>query len=300
MIIPPKLKKGDTIGIVSTARKISLAELKPAINIIERWGLQIKLGAHLFEEDNQFAGTILQRTSDLQTMIDDDSIKAILCARGGYGTVQIIDQIDFSKIIKNPKWIIGYSDVTVLHSHLNTLGIATMHATMPVNFLTNTKQALESLKNTLFGKTSILECDTHPFNRLGIAEGEIVGGNLSILYSLLGSNSDINTAGKILFIEDLDEYLYHIDRMMTNLKRNGKLDNLQGMIVGGMNDMNDNEIPFGKSAEQIILDYTKDYGFPICFGFPAGHLDDNRAILLGTKSKVEITAKKVIFSNNFQ
>lgn len=300
MIIPPKLKKGDTIGIVSTARKISLAELKPAINIIESWGLQIKLGANLFEEENQFAGNILQRTSDLQSMIDDESIKAVLCARGGYGTVQIIDQIDFSKLIKNPKWIIGYSDVTVLHSHLNNLGVATMHATMPINFLTNTKQALESMKHTLFANTSILEYDTHPFNKLGIAEGEIVGGNVSILYSLLGSNSDINTDGKILFIEDLDEYLYHIDRMMMNLKRNGKFEKLRAMIVGGMNHMNDNDIRFGKSAEQIILEHTKEYNFPICFGFPAGHLDDNRAILLGTKSKVEITATKVIFSNNFQ
>lgn len=300
MIIPPKLKKGDTISIISSARKISLAELKPAINIIENWGLQIKLGAHLFKEDNQFAGTILQRTSDLQTTIDDKSIKAVLCARGGYGTVQIIDQIDFSKLIKNPKWIIGYSDVTVLHSHLNTLGIASMHASMPVNFLTNTKQALESMKHTLFANTSIVDCDTHPFNKLGSAEGEIVGGNLSILYSLLGSNSDVNTAGKILFIEDLDEYLYHIDRMMMNLKRNGKFEKLRAMIVGGMNHMNDNDIRFGKSAEQIILEHTKEYDFPICFGFPAGHLDDNRAILLGTKSKVEITATKVIFSNNFQ
>tara|TARA_E500000331_G_C17266011_1_gene717183 strand:+ start:3248 stop:4153 length:906 start_codon:yes stop_codon:yes gene_type:complete len=300
MIIPPKLKKSDTIGIVSTARKISLAELKPAINIIESWGLKIKLGANLFEEDNQFSGDILQRTSDLQRMIDDESIKAVLCARGGYGTVQIIDKIDFSKLIKNPKWIIGYSDVTVLHSHLNTLGVATMHATMPINFLTNTKQALESLKKTLFGYTSILEYDTHPFNKLGIAEGEIVGGNLSIFYSLLGSNSDINTAGKILFIEDLDEYLYHIDRMMMNLKRNGKFEKLRAIIVGGMNDMNDNDIPFGKSAEQIILEHTNEFDFPICFGFPAGHLNDNRAILLGTKSKVEIAAKKVIFSNNFQ
>jgi muramoyltetrapeptide carboxypeptidase len=300
MIIPPKLKKGDTIGIVSTARKISLVELKPALSIIESWGVQIKLGSNLFEEDNQFSGTSLQRTSDLQCMIDNDSVKAILCARGGYGTVQIIDQIDFSKLLKNPKWIIGYSDVTVLHSHLNTLGVATMHATMPINFLTNTKQALESLKKTLFGNTSILEYDTHPFNKLGIAEGEIVGGNVSILYSLLGSNSDINTDGKILFIEDLDEYLYHIDRMMINLKRNGKFERLRAMIVGGMNNMNDNDIPFGKSAEQIILEHTKEFDFPICFGFPAGHLNDNRAILLGVKSKVEIGAKKVIFSNNFQ
>lgn len=300
MIIPPKLKIGDTIGIISTARKISLAELKPAITIIESWGLQIKLSNNLFEEDNQFSGTVPERAFDLQSMIDDDSIKGVLCARGGYGTVQIIDQIDFSALIKNPKWVIGYSDVTVIHSHLHNLGIATLHATMPINFSTNSQAALTNLKKILFGNAPIIECDAHPLNKLGAAKAEIIGGNLSILYALLGSRSDINTDGKILFIEDLDEYLYHIDRMIMSLKRNGKLDSLKAMIVGGMNDMNDNQIPFGKTAEKIIFDYTKDYDFPICFGFPAGHLQDNRPIVLGAKSKVEITAKKVIFSNNFQ
>ena len=300
MIIPPKLKIGDTIGIVSTARKISLDELTPAIDIIKSWGLQIKLGANLFEEYHQFSGTIAQRTSDLQTMIDDDSINAILCARGGYGTVQIIDQINFTELKKNPKWIIGYSDITILHSHLNNLDIASLHASMPINFSTNSSQSLVSLKKSLFEFTSPIEIPSHPFNKLGVAEGEIIGGNLSILYSLLGSKSDINTSGKILFIEDLDEYLYHIDRMIMSLKRNEKLNQLKGMIVGGMNDMNDNKIPFGKTAEQIIFDYTKDYTFPICFNFPAGHLQDNRTIILGAKSKLEITERKVIFSNNFQ
>ena len=300
MIIPPKLKIGDTIGIVSTARKISLDELTPAIDIIKSWGLQIKLGANLFEEYHQFSGTIAQRTSDLQTMIDDDSINAILCARGGYGTVQIIDQINFTELKKNPKWIIGYSDITILHSHLNNLDIASLHASMPINFSTNSSQSLVSLKKSLFEFTSPIEIPSHPFNKLGVAEGEIIGGNLSILYSLLGSKSDINTSGKILFIEDLDEYLYHIDRMIMSLKRNEKLNQLKGMIVGGMNDMNDNKIPFGKTAEQIIFDYTKDYNFPICFNFPAGHLQDNRTIILGAKSKLEITERKVIFSNNFQ
>ena len=300
MIIPPKLKIGDTIGIVSTARKISLDELTPAIDIIKSWGLQIKLGANLFKEYHQFSGTIAQRTSDLQTMIDDDSINAILCARGGYGTVQIIDQINFTELKKNPKWIIGYSDITILHSHLNNLDIASLHASMPINFSTNSSQSLVSLKKSLFEFTSPIEIPSHPFNKLGVAEGEIIGGNLSILYSLLGSKSDINTSGKILFIEDLDEYLYHIDRMIMSFKRNEKLNQLKGMIVGGMNDMNDNKIPFGKTAEQIIFDYTKDYNFPICFNFPAGHLQDNRTIILGAKSKLEITERKVIFSNNFK
>ena len=293
MIIPSKLTRGDKIGIISTARKISLEELSPAINPLESWGLEVVLAENLFEEDNQFAGAVKQRTTDLQSMINNDKIKAILCARGGYGTVQIIDNIDFTNLKKNPKWIVGYSDVTVLHSHLHNLGVASMHATMPKNFATNTKDALKSLKKSLFREETIVECDPHPFNKKGRIEAEIVGGNLSILYSLLGSDSDIDTDGKILFMEDLDEYLYHIDRMIMNLKRNGKFENLKALIVGGMSDMNDNDIPFGKTAEQIILEHTKDYDFPICFGFPAGHINDNSAIVFGVKSLLEISAKKV-------
>jgi muramoyltetrapeptide carboxypeptidase len=293
MIIPEKLKIGDKIGIVSTARKITLEELSPAIKLLENWGFEVVFGANLFEENNQFSGTIGQRTADLQSMIDNDAIKAILCARGGYGTVQIIDKIDFSSLKKTPKWIIGYSDVTVLHSHLNNLGIASLHATMPINFANNSNESLQSLKNSLFGKSNRIERKSHAFNRLGQVDAEIVGGNLSILYSLLGSNSDIDTEGKILFIEDLDEYLYHIDRMMMNLKRNGKLAKLKALIVGGMNGMNDNEIPFGKSIEEIILEHTKEYDYPICFGFPAGHINDNRCIKLGVKSVLKITANGV-------
>jgi len=296
MIIPEKLKIGDKIGIISTARKITMEELRPAINTLESWGLKVVLGNNLFQEDNQFSGTVVQRTADLQSMIDDDSVKAIFCARGGYGTVQIIDTINFTNLIKNSKWIIGYSDVTVLHSHLNNLGIASLHATMPINFESNTKESLSSLKSSLFGNLNSIECKAHPFNKFGKIEGNIVGGNLSILYSLLGSQSDIDTTDKILFIEDLDEYLYHIDRMMMNLKRNGMLRNLKGLIVGGMSDMNDNSIPFGKTAEQIILEFTKDYDFPICFGFPAGHLTDNRCVRLGIHSVLEISKNGVSLS----
>ena len=293
MILPEKLKIGDKIGIVSTARKITLEELKAAILILESWGLEIVLGQNLFKENNQFSGTVEQRTTDLQSMIDNDAIKAILCTRGGYGTVQIIDNINFYSLQKKPKWIIGYSDVTVLHSHLNNLGIASLHATMPINFSNNSNESLQSLKNSLLGKSNRIECKSHTFNRLGQVDTEIVGGNLSILYSLLGSNSNIDTEGKILFIEDVDEYLYHIDRMMISLKRNGKLAKLKGLIVGGMNDMNDNEIPFGKSAEEIILEYTKEYDYPICFDFPAGHINDNRCIRLGVKSVLKITENGV-------
>ena len=294
MIIPKKIKVGDKIGIISTARKINLEELTPAIKMLEIWGLQVVLGLNLFEVDNQFSGTVKQRTADLQAMIDDESIAAILCARGGYGTVQLIDNIDFSNLKKTPKWIVGYSDVTVLHSHLNKLGIASLHATMPINFKTNVKESLASLKNGLFGNENNILCGPHPFNKFGKVEAEVVGGNLSILYSLLGSNSDVDTDGKILFIEDLDEYMYHVDRMMINLKRNGKLKNLKALIIGGMNDMNDNTIPFGKTAEEIILEYTKDYDFPICFGFPSGHLDDNRTLVFGIECTLEINENGVI------
>ena len=293
MIIPKKLEAGDKVGVISTARKITIEELSPAIKTLESWGLKVVFGINLFQEEDQFSGTVEQRTADLQSMIDDNSIKAILCARGGYGTVQIIDSIDFTNLKINSKWIVGYSDVTVLHSHLNNLGIASLHATMPINFKSNTKESLSSLKNSLFGNLNSIECKAHPLNKFGKIEGDIVGGNLSILYSLLGSDSDIDTTGKILFIEDLDEYLYHIDRMMINLKRNGMLGKLKGLIVGGMSDMNDNSIPFGKTAEQIILKHTKNYDFPICFGFPAGHLSDNRCVRLGINSVLEISKNGV-------
>ena len=296
MIIPEKLKIGDKIGIISTARKITIEELSPAIKTLESWGLKVVFGINLFQEEDQFSGTVEQRTADLQSMIDDNSIKAILCARGGYGTVQIIDSIDFTNLKKNSKWIVGYSDVTVLHSHLNNLEIASLHATMPINFVSNTNDSLKSLKNALLGNLNSAKCKAHPLNKFGKIEGDIVGGNLSILYSLSGSQSDINTAGKILFIEDLDEYLYHVDRMMMNLKRSRMLGKLKGLIVGGMSNMNDNSISFGKTAEQIILDHTKDYDFPICFGFPAGHLSDNCSLRLGVNSVLEINKNGVSLS----
>ena len=296
MRIPHKINIGDKIGIISTARKISLIELNPAVTILESWGLEVVFGSFLFEEYNQFSGNIKQRRIDLQNMINDDSIKAILCARGGYGTVQIIDKINFNNLLSNPKWIIGYSDVTVLHSHLNKIGIASLHASMPINFYKNTKESLESLRKVLFGIENIIKTPLNRFNKLGSVKTEIVGGNLSILYSLLGSASDLNTTGKILFIEDLDEYLYHVDRMMISLQRNGKFKNLKGMIIGGMNDMHDNDIPFGKTVSEIILTYIKEYNFPVCFGFPAGHLKDNRAFSLGVPSLLEVKKNEVILS----
>lgn len=293
MIIPKTLKKGDKVSIISTARKITIQELIPSIKILQSWGLEVVFGENLFKENNQFSGTKKQRVEDLQNAINDNSISAILCARGGYGTVQIIDDINFSNLKKNPKWIIGYSDVTVLHSHLHNFGIATLHASMPIDFVKNTEESLNSLKNILFKGKNTIEYNSQKINNIGNVNSEIVGGNLSILYSLIGSDSDINTNGKILFIEDLDEYLYHIDRMMINLKRNGKFENLAALIVGGMSDMNDNEISFGKSVIEIISECVAEYNYPVCFNFPVGHLDDNRTIILGQQSELIISEKTI-------
>ena len=292
------LNVGDKVGIISTARKISFNELNLPIEIIKGWGLQVVLSNNLFCEENQFSGTIKQRSDDLQQMIDDNSIKAIFCARGGYGTVQIVDNIDFTSLRINPKWIVGFSDITVLHSHLNMLGFASIHATMPINFKNNTSKSLDSLMNSLFGIKNQIECLAHPFNQSGRIDAEIVGGNLSVLYSLIGSPSDLNTDGKILLIEDIDEYFYHLDRMMINLKRNGKFSKISGLIVGGMSNMNDNIIKFGKTANEIILEYTKEYNIPTCFSFPAGHIDDNRSIKFGVISTLEISHNGVRLSQS--
>jgi muramoyltetrapeptide carboxypeptidase len=294
--IPFYLKKGDSIAMVATARKVSETEMEPAIKKFQSWGLKVQLGRNLFKDQNQFAGSDEDRIADFQKALDDDTIKAIIVARGGYGTVRIIDNLDFSIFKNNPKWIVGYSDVTVLHAHIHqNYAIETLHATMPINFLPDgsDNNAILSLKKALFGENLTYQIECHKLNVEGKSEGAVVGGNLSLLYALGGSNSVIDTKGKILFIEDLDEYLYHIDRMMINLKRSGKLKNLAGLIVGGMTEMKDNTIPFGKNAYEIIADTIKEYQFPVCFGFPAGHMEDNRALILGRKIRLEVLSNKV-------
>ncbi len=294
---PPLLQSGDVVGICSTARKISETELLPAISVLNSWGLEVKPGKTLGAEHHQFAGNDDLRTRDFQEMIDDPEVKAIFCARGGYGTVRIIDHLDFSKFKTNPKWIIGYSDITVLHSHVNSnFGIETLHGSMPINFASNSEKALESLRIAAFEGTVECSTNSHRANRTGNASAELVGGNLSILHNLLGSDSDINTSGKILFLEDLDEYLYHIDRMMMALKRNGKLENLAGMLIGGMTDMNDNTIPFGSTAVEIIKEICSNFNYPIGFGFPAGHLDNNNALIIGRKTEFLVSEDGISLS----
>lgn len=296
MIIPPFLQKGDTIAIVATARKNNDDNLKPAISWLKKWGLEVVIGNTIGLRHHQLAGTDEQRAADFQKQLDNPNIKAIWCVRGGYGTVRMIDLLDFTKFKQHPKWIIGFSDVTVLHSHLNTLGFASIHGIMPVSSKAS-EEAKETLRKALFGEPLSYTLPYDTMNRFGVAKGELVGGNLSILYSLLGSESAIDCSDKILFIEDLDEYLYHMDRMMMNLKRNGCLESLKGIIVGGMTKMRDNEVPWGKNALEIIEEVTKKYNIPIIYNFPAGHITDNRALIIGKQVTMDVNSleSKVVF-----
>lgn len=283
---PSKLIKGSKVRIISTARKISPGEVKPAIELLESWGLVVELGDHLFSTHNQFAGTDTERLEDLQNALNDESVDMVWCARGGYGTVKLIDQVDFTAFLNKPKWVVGYSDITSLLCHTTShLHVESLHATMPIN-VTNFSDAkqletTESLRKVLFGESMSYQLSNHPLSKPGDCSGSIIGGNLSIVYSLLGSASSPNTDGKILFLEDLDEYLYHIDRMMVNLKRNGLLDNLSGLLIGGMTDMNDNTVPFGKTSEEIILEYVESQPYPVYFGFRAGHMSPNLTLPFG-------------------
>lgn len=290
MISLAPLQQGNTIAIVATARKVSPEEMQPAIDILKSWGLNVVTGKNLYKQDNQFAGTDAERAADFQWVLNDKNIQAILFARGGYGTVRMIDGIDFSNFQKNPKWLIGFSDITVFHSHVHThFGIETLHSPMAINFPKASEETLSRIKNILFGKPFGFTISGSSFNRKGNAKGIVIGGNLSLLFALAGTASDIDPHGKILFIEDLDEYLYHIDRMMMQLKRSGKLKNLAGLIVGGMSDMRDNTIPFGKTAEEIISEHVAEYNYPVCFNFPAGHIANNQPLILGREVELMVS-----------
>lgn len=291
---PGNLQKGSLVGIVSTARAISIDELRPLLELLDSWGLKARVGATIGAVCNQYAGDDALRARDLQQMLDDNTIDAIWCARGGYGTVRIIDRLDFTSFLKNPKWLIGYSDVTVLHSHLHNLGVETMHANMATEIADKSHQTRQSVRQVLFGESYQLRFKPGvEMGRGGNASGQLVGGNLSLLYALVGSPSAIDTKGKILFIEDLDEMLYHIDRMMFNLKRNGLLDQLSALVVGGMSDMKDNTIPFGKTAQAIVWEAVKDYDYPVVFNLPAGHIMDNQALILGRMAQLQAGQEEV-------
>lgn len=293
-IIPPYLKKDDTILIIGTARARNKETVQPAIDILKSWGLNVELGKNLFKVHHQFAGTDKERAEDLQWAINHKTAKAVLIAGGGYGTLRIIDNVKFKPLLKFPKCFVGYSDTTVIQSRLAKLGIASIHGTMAFQFAKNEAATL-SVKKLLFGEKVNYNIEKHTLNRTGKAQGEVIGGNLSLIYALSGSVDDLNTKNKILFIEDLDEQLYHIDRMMLQLKRSGKLKHLKALIVGGMTEMKDNTIPYGKTAEEIIFDTVKEYNYPLCFNFPAGHIEKNMGLYFGKKAKLEVTKTKVSF-----
>ncbi len=289
MMLPPFLKPGDRVGLFAPARKLSIAEAERGADILRGWGLEPVFGENLFREAHQFAGTDKERAADLDTFLMDDSIAAVLAFRGGYGCVRILPYL--RKHYPNPKWIVGYSDITVLHHWANQkLGWASMHATMPVNMIMDgleRKLSNESLRSALFGEPESLKLPEHPFNRMGNAEGILTGGNLSVIYSLLGSDLQTDSSGKLLFLEDLDEYLYHVDRMMQALIRAGIGTHAAAWLIGGMSDMRDNTIPFGKQAEEIIHEAESALEMPVRYGLEAGHLPLNRALIMGMRYRLE-------------
>ncbi len=287
---PRPLKVHDKIAIVAPGKKIPENGIEKALEIFEQWGLKVVLSKNLFATHHQFAGTDKQRTADFQKMADDDNIKAIFCVRGGYGTTRMIDDIDFSGLMKNPKWVIGFSDITALLSHLHNLSIESIHGIMPTLFgKRGTKQAVESLRKIVFGEPIEYVVKPNTLNIKGKAMGRLVGGNLSLLCHLIGTDSDVDTRGKILFLEDVDEYLYRLDRMVVQMKRAGKLEKLAGLIVGHFSDNKDDKtVPFGKTAYEIISEHTKEYNYPICFGFPVGHEPTNYALPVSRKAALVV------------
>ncbi|MDR1113156.1 MAG: LD-carboxypeptidase [Bacteroidales bacterium] len=299
MLIPPYLKAGDTIALAAPARFVTPDKIAPTVQLFKNEGFNLIYTPELFTRERQFAGSDALRAADFQAHLNDPDVNAILCVRGGYGTIRLLDSLDFTLLQQFPKWICGYSDITVLHAHIHTqYHMATLHCTMPLNITASKFQseALRTLLRALRGEKLEYVIENHKLNRKGEAEGLLVGGNLSILYSLLESSASLDTVNKILLIEDVGEYLYHIDRMLISLKRAGKLQNIKGLIVGGFSDMNDNAVPYGQTAEEIIAEQCADYDFPMVFGAPVGHIDDNRAFRLGTVYKVRVSDNQVIIT----
>ena len=291
----PFLHQGSKVAIAAPARMVKPEEMEYAIHWLEEKGFIPVYDDRLFAVHHIFAGDDDFRASVFQEYLDNEDIDAIWVARGGYGSIRIIDKLDFTYFLQYPKWIIGFSDGTVLHGKLSRLGVPSLHAAMPFYFANKTPEAKQSLLDALTGKPLQYEIPSNPLNRLGMTEGEIVGGNLSVLYGMIGSDTFPELDGKILFIEEVDEYIYHIDRMMHAMKRAGKLEYLKGLIVGGLTQIHDNAHPFGMSAEEVIAEAVSEYNYPVCFGFPAGHFDDNRAVFFGLNSRLIVSEEKVVY-----
>jgi muramoyltetrapeptide carboxypeptidase len=296
-LIPPYLHEGDAIGIVCPAGYMPYEKAETCINTLQQWGFKVKVGKTLGNQFNYFSGTDEERLTDLQQMLYDVEIKAILCARGGYGLSRIIDKIDFTLFERNPKWIIGYSDITVLHAHIYTkYKIASLHSPMASAFNNDgaENEFVQSLRKAITGELYSYSCEENLLSRNGLAEGELIGGNLSLITHLIGTVSDFDTTNKILFLEDVGEYLYNIDRMMMQLKRAGKLEKLSALIIGGFTELKDTILPFGQNIYDLIFDKIKEYEYPVCFDFPVSHTDKNYAVKIGVRHQLSVTEKKVV------
>lgn len=292
---PPALKKGDTIGIVCPAGYMPRAKAETSIRVLQEWGYRVRIGSTLGNQYHYFSGTDAERLADLQAMLDDATVKAILCGRGGYGMSRIIDQLDFTRFKKNPKWLIGFSDITVLHAHVNRqYKIATLHAPMAAAFNADEwkNPFVQSLQKALKGNLGRYACAAHALNRTGTAVGELVGGNLSLVAHLVGSRSSFVTKGKLLFLEDVGEYIYNIDRMLIQLKRSGMLKDLAGLIIGGFTEMKDTAIPFGTDVYSLIHAHVAAYAYPVCFDFPVSHDTTNYALKVGVTYRLSVAKNK--------
>ena len=298
MRIPPYLQPGDTIAIVCPAGYMPRERATTCIETLQAWGYRVRIGTTLGgPSENYFSGTDDERLAELQQMLDDPEVKAILCGRGGYGLTRIIDRIDFTRFVKTPKWIAGFSDITILHTHIwSNYKIVTLHSPMAGAFNDGGADDVyvQSLRRALAGEEANYTCPPHPFNRVGVATGRLVGGNLSLIAHLIGTASDIKTKEKILFLEDVGEYRYNIDRMLHQLKRSGKLDRLAGLVIGGITESKDTLRPFGASVEEIVRDIVNEYDYPVCFGFPVSHERENYALKIGVQHELEITPEKIL------
>lgn len=298
MKTPPYLKKGDTIGITCPAGYMAADKAQTCITTLQKWGYHVMVGKTLGSNSaNYFSGTDEDRRDEVQAMLDDATINAILFGRGGYGVGRIVDQLDFTKFKKNPKWLIGFSDITVLHNHLHTkLKIASLHAPMAAAFNEGENEFIRSLKNTLIGKKGKYKVVAHSFNKKGNASGQLVGGNLTLLVNCIGTPSDINTKGKILFIEDIGEQIYAVDRMLYQLKRSGKLQHLAGLVIGGFTDIKDTDRPFGKTVYEAIAAIVAEYNYPVCYNFPVSHGKENVALKVGIEYALKVGNKLISLS----